>query len=187
MTFLIWKNTMNEEQNNQKSVEEYKKEYTQRLINRANKKFAEKKTEPVPEQKSFIEKAKSFASSVASRGLSNNKSSQETKQLRMLSCHGDNTEALPPCGSRRNSSKYEGSFYCGACGCGDKKGTQLVNLTVNGEEQYCKLDYPKVSCPLKMPGFTDYVPDSEQSHNSRKKEIENRHGVVYITEHSNPK
>jgi hypothetical protein len=173
-----------DDQNTQKSIEQYKKEYNESLLKRANKKFSEKKNEPEPEKKNILQKAKSFAESMVSRGLSNKKCSQETKDLRSLSCHGDGN--LPPCSSRRVSEKYEGSFYCGACGCGDKSGTQLVNITVNGD--YCKLDYPKVSCPLHMPGFTDYSPsDEDKTENSRKKDIENRYGIEYIKTNSNPK
>lgn len=162
-----------------------------KLIEQANKKYAEfmkkkLKDETVDMPKSnIIDKVKSFATSMVSRGLDDKKCSEETKLLRVLSCHGDG-ESLPPCSERKNSSKYSGSFYCGACGCGDKKTTQLVNITVNGESQYCKLDYPKVSCPLKMPGFTDYVPSqSGVSDNYRKKEIETRYSVEYIKQQSN--
>lgn len=173
-----------EDPNTQKSIEQYRKEYKDRLLNKANKKFAEKKSEPEPEKKNILQKAKSFAESMVSRGLTNKKCSQQTKDLRILSCHGD--DELSPCPKRMNSQKYEGSFYCGACGCGDKSGTQLVNISINGD--YCKLDYPKVSCPFHMPGFTDYTTsDEEQSENSRKKVIEGRFGIEYIKENSNPK
>lgn len=137
---------------------------------------------------SVFAKAKTYAEAVLSKGFSKKECSGETKVLRLFSCHGDNTDLLPPCSERKQSAKYEGSYYCGACGCGDKKGTQLINMTINGESQYSKLDYPKVSCPFKMPGFTDYVPSEEGvSENSRKKELEKRYGIEYITQHSNPK
>jgi len=177
---------------NQKNLDEYKRD----LLERANKKYSEflvKKNEHRDEKvevktSSILEKAKSYAEAVISRGLEDKECSSETKVLRILSCHGDDTDLLSPCSERRASKKFEGSFYCGACGCGDKKGTQLVNLTINGAENYCKLDYPKVSCPFKMPGFTDYVPSQEGvSENSRKKELEKRYGIEYITQHSNPK
>lgn len=133
----------------------------------------------------IFEKAKSFGSSMISRGISNKKALQETKTLRIFSCHGSEEDELPPCSERKNSSKFEGSFYCGACGCGDRSGTQLTNLTVDGKEQYSKLDYPKVSCPLKMPGFSTYIPSEEGvSENTRKKTIENKFGIDYIKQHS---
>ena len=136
---------------------------------------------------SIFAKAKTYAEAVVSKGLNKKECSGHTKVLRILSCHGDGTETLPPCSERMISEKFADSFYCGKCGCGDKKGTQLVNMTIKGEPQYSKLDYPKVSCPLKMPGFTDYVSSEDGiSENYRKKEIEKRHGVEYITEHSNP-
>ena len=140
---------------------------------------------PVPEQKNILQKAASLASSVASRGVTNKKCSDETKELRMLSCHGN--ETIKPCSSRKPSEKYPGSFFCGACGCGDKQGTQLADLTINNKPNYGKLDYPKVWCPLNMPGFQPYKPSDEEPEdmrNSRKIAIENLKGMEYIKEHS---
>jgi hypothetical protein len=137
------------------------------------------------EQKNIVEKAAALASSVASRGLKNKKAELEVKNLRRMSCHGD--ETLAPCSQRKQSENYEGSFFCGACGCGDKQGTQLTDMTINGKENYGKLDYPKVWCPLNMPGFQPYkstVEDPPEMQNNRKKEIENRFGIEYITEKS---
>jgi hypothetical protein len=38
-----------------------------------------------------------------------------------------------------------------------------------------------------MPGFTDYTPsENGVSENNRKKEIENRYGIQYIEQQSNP-
>ena len=133
---------------------------------------------------SLLEKAANLARSVVSRGITNKKAPQETIELRHLSCHGDGS-LLPPCSERRDSEKVPGSFYCGACGCGDKKTTQLINLTINAKENYSKLDYPTVSCPLKMPGFSTYVPSEDGvSENNRKKEIETRLGIDYTTKNS---
>ena len=100
---------------------------------------------------------KSFAMSMASRGLRNNKVAKAEKQLRVLSCIGNENIGgeLPPCEYLRESVT-EGKFYCGGCGCGDKKGTWLVS---DGEE-YSKLDYPRLNCPLQMPGFTNYQPST---------------------------
>lgn len=181
----------NENPNIPKNAEEYKADYKKRLLEKANQKYkdfnknkSDEKIEAKPTN--IFQKAKTFVEAVASKGLSGKRCSDDTKKLRILSCHGDSE--LPPCSERKNSDKYADSFYCGACGCGDKKGTQLVNITIGGEIQYSKLDYPKVSCPLKMPGFTDYVESKTGvSENSRKKNIEQRYGVEYISEHSNPK
>lgn len=105
--------------------------------------------------------------SIASRGLMGKKADPSVKKLRVLSCFG-NTD-IPPCEHLKKSEKYD-SHYCGGCGCGDKPHTQLL---INGKE-YSKLDYPYLTCPLKMPGFSDYDPASpkEVSDNSRKSLIE---------------
>lgn len=104
-------------------------------------------------KKSIKEKlgmAKSFAEAIISRGFSDNKVDTITKQLRVISCFGDGDE-LPECEYLRES-KTEGKHFCGGCGCGDKKMTWLI---AEGNE-YSKLDYPKLSCPLQMPGFSNY-------------------------------
>ncbi len=163
-------------------------DYKKTLLENAKKNASKFRDEKIDiKDPSLIDKAKSLAQAITSRGLSNNKASPETIILRDLSCHGDINGTLLPCSERRDSEKYPGSFYCGSCGCGDKKMTQLVNLSINGKTQYSKLDYPKVSCPLKMPGFTDYVPSEDGvSENNRKKEIESRYGIEYIKQQSNP-
>jgi hypothetical protein len=105
-----------------------------------------------------INMMKSFAMSMASRGLKNKKVPKAEKQLRVLSCFGNqHTDGeLPPCEYLRDSNT-EGKFYCGGCGCGDRKGTWLVS---DGDE-YSKLDYPRLNCPLQMPGFTNYTPSEK--------------------------
>jgi len=115
----------------------------------------------------------SFATALTSRGLKNEKVSKATKQLRVLSCFGNKQDGgvLPPCEYLRESST-PGKHFCGGCGCGDRKGTWLV---ADGEE-YSKLDYPKLSCPLHMPGFTNYTPatpDEAVSPITRRHYIEN--------------
>ena len=174
------KNLMNE------LPKDYKKQLQEKI--RKHQELVRNKRTIKPDEKfvkktNIFQKAASFGQSMVSRGVSNKKAEPETKQLRSLSCHGD--ENLPPCSERKDSALFPGSFYCGACGCGDKKGTQLVNLSIEGGESYSKLDYPKVSCPLKMPGFSTYIPyEAGVSENPRKKEIENRHSVEYIKQHS---
>lgn len=142
-----------------------------------------------PEKTGIIGKAKSFTQSMVSRGLNNKKAKPETYSLRVLSCHGDEAKGLPPCPKRMNSNKFPNSHYCGACGCGDKQLTQLTPFEVSGKiTEYTKLHFPKVSCPLKMPGFTNYVPCSEdgKTANDRKQFIEFQEGVDSIRENSNP-
>lgn len=101
----------------------------------------------------------SFATALASRGVNNNKINKPTKQLRVLSCFGNQHQGgqLPPCEYLRNSGT-PGKHYCGGCGCGDKPHTWLM---AQGEE-YSKLDYPKLQCPLHMPGFSNYEPSKPE-------------------------
>jgi len=108
---------------------------------------------------------KSFAMSMASRGINNKKVDIPVKKLRVLGCFGDQGK-ISSC-SHLAKSKTEGKFYCLGCGCGDKKRTWLVS---NGKE-YSKLDYPKLNCPLKMPGFTNYE-TYKDGNDERKKNIE---------------
>jgi hypothetical protein len=108
------------------------------------------KQNPVADKVSMVQ---NFASAIASRGIANEKVSIPVKQLRVLSCFGSMKQGgeLPPC-EHLKPSATAGKFICGGCGCGDRKGTWLVT---DGDE-YSKLDYPKLSCPLQMPGFSNY-------------------------------
>ena len=115
-----------------------------------------------------------FASALASRSINNKKINEPVKQLRVLSCFGNekNGGILPPCEHLMDSDVEEGKNYCGACGCGDKKRTWLVKEA----DEYSKLDYPKVACPLQMPGFSNYListPDEAEEPVTRKHYIEN--------------
>lgn len=115
----------------------------------------------------------SFATALASRGFSENKVHKPVKQLRVLSCFGNQDKGgiLPPCEYLRNSTAMPGKHYCGGCGCGDKPNTWLM---ANGEE-YSKLDYPKLNCPLNMPGFANYEtskPDEAEAPITRRYYIE---------------
>jgi hypothetical protein len=114
----------------------------------------------------------SFAASLVSRGIADSKINKPSKQLRALSCFGnkDIGGQLPPC-EYLKSSETPGKFFCGGCGCGDKPHTWL---TIEGEA-YSKLDYPKLSCPLRMPGFSNYEsskPDESNSPITRRYYIE---------------
>ena len=100
----------------------------------------------------------SFATAVASRGFSDTKVNIPLKQLRVLSCFGNQDQGgvLPPCEHLKESTT-EGKHYCGGCGCGDREGTWLIAES----DKYSKLDYPKLQCPLAMPGFSNYHPSKE--------------------------
>lgn len=112
----------------------------------------------------------SFATSMISRGMTNKKTNRPTKRLRVLSCFGDQSIGgnIKPCEGLMSSNVEKDKFYCGKCGCGDKKRTWL---TKDGDE-YSKLDYPKLNCPLHMPGFTNYNPSETGDQNQRKLQIE---------------
>lgn len=129
------------------------------------------------DKKNIIQKklgmVQSFAMALTSRGLENKKVNKPTKQLRVLSCFGNKDQGgqLPPC-EHLKKSNTPGKFYCGGCGCGDKPLTWLAGT----EAEYSKLDYPKLNCPLNMPGFTSYKPsqpDEAISPITRKYYIEN--------------
>lgn len=115
--------------------------------------FTDRTIEPQNSVVKGFSMAKSFMSSLASKGINSEKVSVPLKQLRVLSCFGnkDTGGQLPPCEYLRKSSTV-GKFFCGGCGCGDKP---LTWLTGWGDE-YGKLDYPKLACPLQMPGFSNY-------------------------------
>ena len=91
----------------------------------------------------------SFASALASRNINNKKINKPIKQLRVLSCFGNRNidGVLPPCEHLMESQTGEG-----------------------------KLDYPKVGCPLQMPGFSNYIvsgSDESEEPVTRKYYIEN--------------
>lgn len=159
---------------------------TQNYANNEKIEYVDSGVVPIPEKTNILQKATSAAKAIVSKGLTGKKGSDLTKALRVLSCHGDNT--FSACPYRENSVKYPNSFFCGACGCGDKNITQLVNRTENdGSIMYSKLDFPDIQCPLKMPGFRNYSEtelDSEENKNSRKIYLENTRGIGYIKEHS---
>tara|TARA_Y100000592_G_C5310408_1_gene239822 strand:- start:68 stop:658 length:591 start_codon:yes stop_codon:yes gene_type:complete len=117
--------------------------------------------------------AKSFLTAMASRGFSNNKTDPYVKKLRVVSCFG-NVHAggiLPPC-EHLSESQTKGKYFCGGCGCGDRKATWLIAES----DEYSKLDYPKLECPLNMPGFSNYKesrPEEGISPVSRRYFIEN--------------
>lgn len=136
-----------------------------------------RKEEPAKQVQSILSKrigmVQSFATALASRGFGNNKVNQATKQLRVLSCFGNREQGgeLPPCEHLKESST-PGKHFCGGCGCGDKPHTWLM---AQGEN-YSKLDYPRLNCPLNMPGFSNYQPSKPDEANTpvtRRYYIEN--------------
>ena len=147
-----------------------------RSLNMENENIEFRKDE-IKEQPSGVQKKlsmmQSFASAITSRGLKNEKVTKPIKQLRVLSCFGDKNQGgvLPPCEHLKNS-REPGKHFCGGCGCGDRAGTWLVA----DADKYSKLDYPRLSCPLQMPGFSNYEqskPDEAISPITRRYYIEN--------------
>jgi hypothetical protein len=62
---------------------------------------------------------------------------------------------------------------------------------IKNSEEYSKLDYPKLDCPLKMPGFTNYDPNFyTEEIKQRKQQIENtdpeKLQFIQVTIGSNP-
>lgn len=107
-----------------------------------------------------------FAMAIASRGLNNKKIDLPTKQLRYVSCFG--FHEIPQCPKLKKSNHSE-NHYCSGCGCGDHEHTWLHRT----DGKYSKLDYPNLTCPMKMPGFTNYDPNDPIEANERKRLIEN--------------
>lgn len=141
----------------------------------------------VPIKQGLLGKAKTFSQAVISRGLNNQKAPDATYSLRVLSCHGKEEDQLPPCPFRKNSENYPGSHYCGACGCGDKPLSQLSPYMQKDKlQEYTKLHFPRVTCPLEMPGFSNYKAniDSQKTANPRKVMIELQKTVDHIKANS---
>lgn len=113
----------------------------------------------------MIKKIMMLAMSIASRGIDNKRIDLATKQLRHVSCHG--LDNIIPCHNLVKSKKSN-FYYCNGCGCGDHEHTWLERE----EGKYSKLDYPVLNCPLNMPGFTNYDPNSPKDSLERKRAIE---------------
>jgi hypothetical protein len=142
-----------------------------------NKKSKFRKVSVDPNQRG-IKKAfsmvQSFSVALASRSLNNKKINKPIKALRVLSCFGNESVGgeLPPCEYLEQSKIDDTKHICGGCGCGDREQTFLVPKA----DEYGKLDYPKLACPLQMPGFTNYIvstPDEAEEPVTRKYYIEN--------------
>ena len=126
-----------------------------------------------PVKPGFWDKVKSYFKSLMSRLIvPMGKVPASIKRTRKVSCNGDGFK-IPPCSFRVPSTKQPRSFVCGACGCGDREGV-LVDGNV---PKFEKLDYPYVSCPASMPGFSNYLPaKDEDKPNPRKVAIEKKFG-----------
>lgn len=125
-----------------------------------------------------LKRIKEFTDSMISRGLWDAKASEDVIDLRDISCHGSEELNIPPCPERMESKKFANSSYCGACSCGDYSHTQLNKIS---DAHYSKLEYPRVNCPRKMPGFTNYVPLTISENNDRKGLMEGIFGVEYMS------
>ena len=114
----------------------------------------------------MFQKMMMFAASLVSRGIGNKKTDTATKQLRVLSCFGGST-INTPCVFLKTSSVDSTKSYCGSCGCGDKPHTWLLQIS----EEYSKLDYPVLNCPMQMPGFSNYDPNFKPIEVKLRKEM----------------
>lgn len=72
-------------------------------------------------------------------------------QDRKTSCFGNRSDGLAPC-SRLKYVENRG-YFCGGCGCGKN---ELARLDANSTDEYTKLHYPYLECPLKKKGFSNY-------------------------------
>ena len=169
------KNKPNQPQINQFLVEPTAEELNNPILTSSESVEFRKEKNPEESKTVFSRKlgmVQSFAKAVVSRGLADQKINKPVKQLRVLSCFGNKDVGgqLPPCEYLKDS-ETPGKHFCGGCGCGDKPHTWL---TIEGQE-YSKLDYPKLVCPLKMPGFNNYEqskPDESVSPITRRFYIE---------------
>jgi hypothetical protein len=129
--------------------------------------------------KGIFQKAWQVADAYASRGFLGTRVEKEIREIRDISCHGSEELNIPPCPARRISDKFQKSYICDDCNCGDFRDTQLMNLN---EKHYSKLDYPRAYCPREMPGFSNYVPLKIYGEDMRKHLIEETFGVDYLSD-----
>lgn len=126
-------------------------------------KQAKKDTDQWNVVKPTWDKAMSFLEAVKSRGIIStaldvtgvNKTkgvrvSDEVLKERRLSCFGDKEQKIAPC-TRLNFVQNRG-FFCGSCGCGNNN---LARLDADSPDEYTKLHYPELECPLKRKGFSN--------------------------------
>ncbi len=130
-----------------------------------------------PAKPGFLQKVKLFTKSLLSRVLTpSGKVPTFIKETRRVSCNGDGAN-IRACDFRIESRVEIGAFVCGACGCGDRE-----SVFVDGPvPKFEKLDYPYISCPASMPGFSNYLPSEDESNPSeRKLAIETKFGQQAI-------
>lgn len=77
--------------------------------------------------------------------------SEEVYIQRKLSCFGDVDKNIPKC-ERLKEIPGRG-FFCGGCGCGN---SDLARLDSDTSEEYNKLHYPYLECPMQKKGFSNY-------------------------------
>jgi hypothetical protein len=126
---------------------------------------------------SIFEKAKNITKSYISKGFDGKRADDMVVEVRNMSCNGLGDIGLPPCEYRGDSKVEEGRNYCLECGCGDRQSTWLNRKE---KDEYIKLDFPNVVCPLQMPGFTNFTKSELESEDrideyngfERKKKIE---------------
>lgn len=88
-----------------------------------------------------------FVQSASSRVLSGTVD-EATLTQRYISCFGNPISGEPPC----QKLLTEGAeAYCNACGCGK---TRLARLNIT--DQWTKLHFPYLNCPLGRKGFSNY-------------------------------
>ena len=126
-------------------------------------KDAKKNSESWQMVKPTWENAIKFLDAVKSRGLVStaldtvgisklfgNRVSEEIFQRRKLSCFGDKEKNIDSC-SRLKYVQSRG-YFCGSCGCGEN---DLARLDADSPDEYTKLHYPELQCPLKRKGFSN--------------------------------
>lgn len=70
-------------------------------------------------------------------------------QARKRSCFGSVVDGIQPCPLLRGRP---GKRYCGGCGCGPRPEAILDPDPITGQS---KLQFTRLRCPLKRPGFTN--------------------------------
>lgn len=86
--------------------------------------------------------------------LSGRGATPEVVAQRQLSCFGNPEAGISACSMVRGQAPKR---YCGACGCGARK---EAILDVSPDTGHSKLEFVKLNCPLKRPGFSNEVTDA---------------------------
>ena len=75
----------------------------------------------------------------------------EIYKIRKQSCFGDPDNNIKPCEMLVKNGK---NYQCKACGCGANK---LAILNTTDDDDYSKLHYPHLECPLAKAGFSNHT------------------------------